>query len=451
MSYTLYTDPGNFRAFKILIAAEYNCVDIAVPDFVVGVDNTSEEFTKKSPLSRVPVLDTPKGSLFESNAIARYVAKLRPDSELFGSNFFEGAQVDSWIDFCSHDVELPATLWYYPFLGIAPYNALLTAKAKADLARALTVMETHLKDKTYMVGQKITLADIVLASALIYPFKFVAEPAYRADFTAVMRWFDTCVNQPQFEAVVGKVVLCEKELLLPGEGQVKAAAAPIAFGGKGGKGANNSNNQQQGKKKEKKEKKPKEEKPKEEKKPKESKKKDEDDDDEPAAPPAPKVEHPFKIMDKDKPSAFSMDTWKKTYSNCTDYKEAMESFWSTFDAEGWSLFRGDYMYNEENKMLFMTSNLIGGFIQRTEEIRKWLFGTCTIRGKEGELMKVTDFFLIRGDSIQPLIDCNDDAAYYKWTKIPTPVSEADKQLLYDYWCSEGPLEGEPCLDSRCYK
>jgi hypothetical protein len=32
----------------------------------------------------------------------------------------------------------------------------------------------------------------------------------------------------------------------------------------------------------------------------------------------------------------------------------------------------------------MTSNLIGGFIQRTEEIRKWLFGTLTIRGVEGK-------------------------------------------------------------------
>lgn len=79
-----------------------------------------------------------------------------------------------------------------------------------------------------------------------------------------------------------------------------------------------------------------------------------------------------------------MDTWKKTYSNCSDYHEAMETFWNTFDAQGWSIWRGDYKYNEECKVLFMTSNLIAGFIQRTEEIRKWLFGTLTIRGVEGE-------------------------------------------------------------------
>jgi elongation factor 1-gamma len=64
----------------------------------------------------------------------------------------------------------------------------------------------------------------------------------------VLRWFNTCVNQPQFEAVIGTVVLAEKELTPSGAPAV--AAAPAAG------------------KKEKKEKAPKEQKPKEEKKPK---------------------------------------------------------------------------------------------------------------------------------------------------------------------------------------
>jgi hypothetical protein len=66
-------------------------------------------------------------------------------------------------------------------------------------------------------------------------------------------------------------------------------------------------------------------------------------------------------------------------------------------------------------------------------------------------MKITAYFLIRGDSIQPLITCNDDAECYEWSKVQVPVSEEDKKRLFDYWCSEGPLDGEPCLDSRCYK
>ena len=75
----------------------------------------------------------------------------------------------------------------------------------------------------------------------------------------------------------------------------------------------------------------------------------------------------------------------------------------------------------------------------------------TIRGVEGKgTMKVTGHFLIRGQSIKPLIECNDDAEQYKWTKFET-VDEKTKKELYDFWCSEGPLDGEPCLDSRVYK
>jgi len=445
-SYTLYTDKGNFRAFKALIAAEYNLVNVDVPEFKLGQDNKTAEFLKKSPLGRVPVLETASGSIFESNAVARFVARIRNDTGLYGSTFVESAQVDSWIDFTSHDIELPATIWFYPVLGMLPFNAAATGKAKTDLANALTVLNNHLTDKTYLVGHKITLADITVVSALVYPFKFVADASYRAAFPHVMRWFNTCVNQPQFSAVIGTVVLAEKEMTTAG-GAIVAAA--------GGKGKNAGQHAPK-EPKEKKEKAPKAEKPKEEKKPKEAPKKaakEEDEEPEPDYVEEKKAEHPFKILDKTNPTTFVMDTWKKTYSNADDYHVAMDTFWSTFDSAGWSIFRGDYKYNEECKVLFMTSNLIAGFIQRTEEIRKWLFGTLTIRGTEGVEggMKITSYFLIRGDSIQPLISCNDDAECYTWTKMEIPASAEDKQKLYDFWCSEGPLEGEACLDSRCYK
>ncbi len=440
---SLYVDSGNFRAFKILIAAEYAGMNIALPEFKAG-DNKSPAFLAKSPLGRVPVLETPSGCIFESNAIARYVAGSSRVGTLMGSTYFDSAKVNSWIDFCTNEIELPATVWFYPALGYMSANEGAIAKAKADLAKALSVLDTYLADKTYLVGETVTLADITIVSALIYPFKFVADGNYRKPFGNVMRWFDTCVHQPQFQTVVGDVVLAKSELT--------GGAAPISTGNKGSKEKKDvPKDSKEKKEKAPKEEKPKEQKPKEQPKPKEQKPKDDDEEDEPK--PEKKEDHPFKIMDKEKPSPFVMDTWKKVYSNCHgDYAGAMAEFWKTFDANGWSIYRGDYQYNEENKVLFMTSNLIAGFIQRTEEIRKWLFGTLTIRGDEvAKNMKITGYFLIRGDSIQPLVTCNDDAAYYNWTKMSIPASDADKQLLFDYWCSEGPLDGEKCLDSRLYR
>lgn len=430
MSYKLYADGGNFRAIKVLVAAEYNKVDIEVK----GV-----EASKKVLMGRVPVLETAKGLLGESNAIARYIAGIRTDTGLMGATAFDGALVNQWIDFTAHEIELPATVWVYPVMGVMPSNPAATAKAKSDLAKALDVVEKHLDTNSYLVGHTITLADITLVSALLYPFKFVCDAGFRKKIPNVCRWFTTCVKQAEFNSIIGDVVLCEKE--------TQAAA-----GGAGVGGAKKDAKPKEEKKKEekKKEEKPKEEKPKEEKK---KSKKDDDDEPEPDYVEEKKAEHPFKILDKSNPSTFVMDTWKKTYSNCDgNYAGAMNTFWETFDAAGWSIFRGDYNYNDENKVLWLTSNLIGGFIQRTEEIRKWLFGTMTIRGVEGKgPLKVTAYYLIRGDSIQPLLSCNDDASCYTWTKVNIPAAESDKKLLFDYWCSDGPLDGEPCLDSRCYK
>lgn len=61
-------------------------------------------------------------------------------------------QVDSWIDFCAHELELPATIWYYPVIGYMPYNAAAVTKAKEDLKIALGALEKTLLHRTYLVS-----------------------------------------------------------------------------------------------------------------------------------------------------------------------------------------------------------------------------------------------------------------------------------------------------------
>jgi elongation factor 1-gamma len=103
-----------------------------------------------------------------------------------------------------HAVDLHAC-----FVAIFMFSS---AKAQADLGAALQLLQDHLNDKTYLVNDQITLADIVLASTLLYPFKMVCDKAFLGPYSNVVRWFQACVNQPQFAAVVGKVDMCEKSL-----------------------------------------------------------------------------------------------------------------------------------------------------------------------------------------------------------------------------------------------
>lgn len=101
--------------------------------------------------------------------------------------------------------------------GYMPFSSEAYEKAKKDLAAGLGLLQEHLKDKTYLVGDEITLADIVVVSTLLYPFKLVCDKEYLKHFDNVTRWFQTCVEQPEFQAVLGKVTMCKKEPKVPGQ------------------------------------------------------------------------------------------------------------------------------------------------------------------------------------------------------------------------------------------
>ena len=183
------------------------------------------------------MLETAEGCIFQSNAIARYVARCRADNELYGASFIESAQVDSWVDFCANELEIPVTMWFYPVFGYMPFNAAVsslcvspgrnprahtrllqaTAKAKQDTARVLSVIDAHLANRTYMVGEQLTLADIVLVSTLVYPMRMLLDAEFRKPLKNVERWYTHCTSQKQFEAVIGSAPLCAKMMKAQGD------------------------------------------------------------------------------------------------------------------------------------------------------------------------------------------------------------------------------------------
>jgi elongation factor 1-gamma len=214
-SYTLHTPAGNFRAFKILIAAEYNSIDITIPEF------DANQATTLSPTGKAPVLQTPSGDvIFESTSIARYISKLRRDTGLTGNgSIAQEASVDQWCDFAANQIELPACVWWYPVAGYMPFQQAAHVRAKDDLKKALSVLNAHLKksESQFLVNDQVTLADIVVASSLVYPFKLVCDGKYLKEFPEVVGWFQKCVGEDEFKAVIGEVAMCKKEVKAAGQ------------------------------------------------------------------------------------------------------------------------------------------------------------------------------------------------------------------------------------------
>jgi elongation factor 1-gamma len=427
MPLKLVTYPALFRAQKVIITAQLAGVELEIDT------NTSEsQLASLSTHGKVPCLVTPEGNISESNAIARYIARMAPASTgLLGATPFESAQVDSWLDFCVQDLEIPATLWIAPILGWMDENKAVTERATQDLKKGMSLLEKHLQMETFICGRQMTVADVAIATTLLLPLKLVMDSKAREPYPNLMRWFDLCTHQQAFIDVVGETRLCEVPLTAAVSQTVKSPEKTA---------------------KAEKPKAEKVEKPKAEKaeKPKGEKRKQDDDELEPEPDyEEKKVKNPLDDLPK---SPFVLDAWKREYSNAPnhDCTLAMPYFWQNYDKEGYSLWFCDYNFNDECKVAFMTSNLVAGFVQRSDSLRRYAFGVMQVIGTQTS-QKVLGAWLIRGQGIEPMLKENDDAEYYTWTKLDQPPSEEQKARLQVLWCAEKDIDDLPILDCKVFK
>jgi len=208
---TLFTYPDNFKAFKALIAAEYSGKKVQVvstpPSFVLGETNATKEFLAKFPLGKVPAFESKEGQAFNcANAIAIFLG----NDQLRGVGLDAKTEIQQWISFADNEILPPACAWVFPCMGIMAFNKQASERAKNDLKSALSVLDAHLKTRTFLVGERVTLADICCMCNLILPFKWVLDPESRSGFNNVTRWFLTVANQPPAKAVIGETILCSK-------------------------------------------------------------------------------------------------------------------------------------------------------------------------------------------------------------------------------------------------
>lgn len=207
--------PNSANAFKALVAAELGGVagEIEVPAFNMGVDNRTPSFLRLNPHGKVPTLELEDGTgVFESNAIARYVARVSTKGALLGASPRTYACVEQWLDFGQNEVQAPLASWLYPLLGFRPYDKAREDKAKAQLKKALLVLEKVLAGTPFLAGEGLTLADVVLCCGSLPGWLKLFDAEYRADLPKLTAYVQRCYAMPEFAKHVGNVQLCDKAL-----------------------------------------------------------------------------------------------------------------------------------------------------------------------------------------------------------------------------------------------
>ncbi|KAG0359444.1 hypothetical protein BC939DRAFT_439283 [Gamsiella multidivaricata] len=413
---TIYSYPQNPRVFKALVVAKYNGLEVTVDDkFTMGTTNKTPEWLAKFGASQVPAFEGADGTIIiESGAIAYYLAHLKSDSTLVGRSNSEEAHIQQWVQFVDCQVVPFLSSWLYPIWGFVPYNKVVETQSIERVKASLQTLEHHLIKKTYLVGERVTLADISAAASLYTGFKALFDADFRKTIPAVTRWFTTIVNQSNFKAIAGEFTLCE----------TAAKFAPP--------------------KKDTKEKKPKEEKPKEEKKP---KAKEPEEEPEETFEDAPKPKSKLDLLPAAK---MPLDEWKRQYSN-NDTPVAMKWLWENIDLSAdYSIWKVDYKYNDELTKLYMSNNLAGGLMNRLERARKYAFGCLVVAGEDNANI-ITGYFIVRGNADEMIEEITDAADYDSYTWVKVNVDDAEKEKINQVFAWEGSIDGKPISDGKAFK
>lgn len=172
------------RARKVLCAA--NFARLAV---------TLEEGETSSPTSRNLELVTPNGPIGQSNAMLRYIADLDATKNLAGESEIKNGLTDQWLEFTWSEIEVPLAA-LSSVGGGAEEEPSLKTKVISDVKKNLKILDGHLLDKTFLVGDGVTIADISLCCALGGKRELMTN----SDTPNLMRWFNTMENQPEMKS-----------------------------------------------------------------------------------------------------------------------------------------------------------------------------------------------------------------------------------------------------------
>ena len=73
------------------------------------------------------------------------------------------ASILKWMSYFNMDIVDSLGCWFRPLVGKLPYNKKSVDDSAAATEKAVQVIEETLLHKTYLVGERITLADLFCA------------------------------------------------------------------------------------------------------------------------------------------------------------------------------------------------------------------------------------------------------------------------------------------------
>jgi glutathione S-transferase len=136
---------------------------IGFEEELVMTGSTSEAVLGRSPMGKVPFLDTPHGSISESLACAEYIEAAYPQNPLLPADAYAAAKVRELVVYLELHLELVAReLYKEAFFGGKVSDA-VKDRARPLLMRGAAAFARIARFAPYVAGAQFTLADCAAA------------------------------------------------------------------------------------------------------------------------------------------------------------------------------------------------------------------------------------------------------------------------------------------------
>ena len=373
-----------------IVKSKINFIDADLED-----TKKRNTYAQKTPTTTLPFLETKNGNISESISIEIFLAK-KHKPEILGSNAFEHAKINQWIEFANCEIQNCAKELIYPiFKGKKPENKGNENDDK-KFKKYLSLLEKEFKKgNKFIMGNKLTLADIVLFRYLRFFFMFYLTEKIRNSLCPKLTlWFENIMNTQEAIEAYGRTLLCKKQL------------KPLDIKIEKNKNKNEARKEI-------------------------------------------KKENPLDFLP---PSKFDLDNFKKEFCENSNKKEVMEKFWKDFDPKGYSLWLIEYQNLEsEGKKLFRMKNSKNFFLERfDDDFKRYSFGVHGVYGNNNEF-KVKGLWMWRGEDIPEEIKENEYFNYLNIKKLDCK-NDKDKKLVEEYWtkCNKGDKVDERKVEEISY-
>lgn len=175
--------------------------------------NDSASFLAMNPMGRVPVVQDDQVTMFESQAILRYLAARHEAHGLWPADPAARAGIDQWMEWSKVNVApsfIYKIFWQLIRTSAADRDEQRLAEGVAEVTALMSIAETQIATHGWMAGPEMSLADISFGTQL---FRYFTVPFDRADLPHLHDYYQRLTTRP---AYAEHVMVSYESLRVPG-------------------------------------------------------------------------------------------------------------------------------------------------------------------------------------------------------------------------------------------